>query len=1278
MNKKTIIKASTLAVIGMVATFAMFVAGSYDPYNELSVLSTDSACASVSGGSAHVSSSETAVGIIKWDEWDENCYEEAPKVPSCPYPKKENRTIVKFNDRIRSDKGYDRSVTDIESVNLEAGTYQVFLASWDGYIGRESVTQPLEQWTAVLTGGGNNIAETSAVSDIPDKVREALVKEKVENEFVLTQSVNGVYAEHVYLGKDKSPNSVNPICAVFDKVEDPKECKLELKKEVDKTSAKPGEVIEYTIKIKNVGTADCTGGGVRIYDELDRGLTFVNSTYTSNINAGYGNDPLYTERTRTLRWNGNTLNPGEEGTIVVQAKVSEPNSCGDYKVENQAKATAKELNNFNDYAYSNKVKTDVNKTCAVDPVCKSFTASPNSFNNGTGGTVKLTWDTENTESVSIDNGVGSVSEDGNINVNVTDDITYTLTATGNGKSVTCPASVTVTEPEPKEVKIIADKVVCTEEADLPNWGAAGGPDITANTAANWVATHSSCSLASDWEFQWGPSSVSNPGDSFVGRAGSGWVNFGGSTNLNGRTSTEVTLNSSIGDRIWVREVLKNGYIPFTYLTNNKSNVDNVTAEMYCHSDVKNYDNYDFISNPVAGETYHCIAFNSPVRIDTPDPVCKSFTASPNSFNNGTGGTVKLTWDTENTESVSIDNGVGSVSEDGNINVNVTDDITYTLTATGNGKSVTCPASVTVTEPENTLPECVSFTASPTAFGENGGTSKLTWNTSRATDVSIDNGIGKVSEDGSMDVSITKNITYTLTAKDADGDTDQCRVSMTVEEKSEPLSCESDVDFTISDTKVDKGDSITLDWNVSSRVTEVSIDQGIGSVANTGNKTFSVDDDTTYTLTAKAGSETVKCSVSVDMDGGGGGGSSSPRCELEISDRKIKRGEEITISWDTTRATEVTLYDDKDKILFTTNDYLNKDKEDYYDGSIEVKPTRDTEYTLIAERGSKDKVCRVDVEVEDGTEIVIIEERTQTPLVAGISLTSVPYTGFDAGPLLTMLFYLVLMTWALYIAYVIVVKKNMFVTAGNPIDKVTIAESQESISPQSFVKAVTPPAPSVVKNVVPANLPVKETASVVGYTQTVSTPTYVTEEAVKAIEDKAHINGTLLSSDAIREFLTLTQGSEDSEAVLDCVLSAAKVKFPMEDGWVVLNHDKMASLCAECMNEAPATKAQVSIPTGSGSLAESIVSGNITAAYALIGHRPMVALADASADLDALYRARKGETNEVSNLLKSASATLTDEQIKDAITALTSALDGTYGSEAEAVKMAIMKAVKAVA
>jgi len=154
--------------------------------------------------------------------------------------------------------------------------------------------------------------------------------------------------------------------------------------------------------------------------------------------------------------------------------------------------------------------------------------------------------------------------------------------------------------------IVADKIICDDEASLPNWGE-GGPSIDENTAQNFVDSNEGCDFSEGWHFQWAYGNVSNPGD-HEGEAPpeTGWNTFG-PTDSNGRTS--VDIYDTLGfNRIWVREVFEEGYIPFTYnLYGNNAN--DFSAELYCYEDVLNYDNYDFIRNPELGNTYYCIAFN---------------------------------------------------------------------------------------------------------------------------------------------------------------------------------------------------------------------------------------------------------------------------------------------------------------------------------------------------------------------------------------------------------------------------------------------------------------------------------------------------------------------------------------------------------------------------------------------------------------------------------------------------------------------------------------------
>ncbi len=221
---------------------------------------------------------------------------------------------------------------------------------------------------------------------------------------------------------------------------------------------------------------------------------------------------------------------------------------------------------------------------------------------------------------------------------------------------------------------------------------------------------------------------------------------------------------------------------------------------------------------------------------------------------------------------------------------------------------------------------------------------------------------------------------------------------------------------------------------------------------------------------------------------------------------------------------------------------------------------------------------------------------------------------------------------------------------------------------------------------PVNLPIDPSVAT-SLDTTIILDTDETEGDVemKELEDHAHLKHVLLSSDAMRHFIAkLPEGSNRIEK-LEEIISMARSNYPSEDGWLVLNLSRMQEMISgSSVDATPEIKESVTVSVEldedvsvSGSLAEAIVAGNVNAAYKLIEHRPMVALADAAADLDAVYRQLQGHaagTVSVSNLLASSVETLTLDNLKQVIEALTSAVDGTYTDECEAVKMAILKAV----
>jgi len=653
------------------------------------------------------------------------------------------------------------------------------------------------------------------------------------------------------------------------------------------------------------------------------------------------------------------------------------------------------------------------------------------------------------------------------------------------------------------------------------------------------------------------------------------------------------------------------------------------------------------------------------------PVCTSFSA--NKSEASPGDRIELDWDTTNAQTVKLYPGGSTVAADGPTTVTFPsgqDSVTYLLNFDGKTDK-DCRAVVTKkSTPTPKHPRCDFFRINESTVEPN-DLITLEWGTTNTSNVSITR-IGDVSNDGPTTVDAPDtNGTYTYTLR-IDGKDTSCRDIVKVEKETVEKHPRCDF-FRADDTRIDEGDDVTLEWGTTN-ADDVRINQGIGSVADDGDYTVNnLRRDTTFILTVERDGEEVECRETVRVDEDDDSTSSRPRpyCDLDISDDRIRVGEEVTLEWRTWNTDEVVLEDSEGNVL------IDSDDKDDLDSEITIRPTQDLTFTLNAIDGRLDRECEVDVEVS-GDAVTVTETRRQLPTVAGISLTQVPYTGFEAGPMLTLIFYALLAAWGLFVAYIVALRKGMISgvsfaanDTNNEFDTVT-AETATSAPDTNDYVAQSVPIPTAD---VPSNLPTAATmaAPVVGYAAAHAVMTEEVDSSLAELENMAHEQKALFSSDAMRHFTSVV--SEAEQAIeLTKVIAEAKGTFPNEDGWVVINLSRLESL----METPAAPESMDTAPTTAGSLAEAIVTGNVVAAYQMIAHRPMIALADAAAELDTLVRVRNGADETVSELLTSETAHLTDEQIRSAVQALTSALDGTYSSEEEAVKMSILKAVKAVA
>ena len=298
-----------------------------------------------------------------------------------------------------------------------------------------------------------------------------------------------------------------------------------------------------------------------------------------------------------------------------------------------------------------------------------------------------------------------------------------------------------------------------------------------------------------------------------------------------------------------------------------------------------------------------------------------FSATPSQI--ASGQSSLLAWNVPSATSVNI-SGVGSgLNPAGTATVKPTATTTYNLTATGPGGQ-TITASVTVTVGAS-KPAVIRFAASPTNISK-GASSLLSWTTTGAATVTINNGVGSVSANGSVNVSPAATTTYTLTATGADGVTSvSAAVTITVGGAVPGI-----VSFTASPTTLpNTGGQVSLCWNVSN-ATSISIAPQPGTVTGSANCTsLTVTSTTTFVLTATNAVGPTQASVTVNVGGVQILSFSASPTSSPAS------GAPVVLTWTTQNATSVTITGTGAPGSVSVN------------GSVTVNPTANAVYTLTA-------------------------------------------------------------------------------------------------------------------------------------------------------------------------------------------------------------------------------------------------------------------------------------------------------------------------------------------
>jgi hypothetical protein len=489
-------------------------------------------------------------------------------------------------------------------------------------------------------------------------------------------------------------------------------------------------------------------------------------------------------------------------------------------------------------------------TTETPPAVTSFSVNPPTITAGQ--TTNLSWDVSQATSVSIDQGIGTIPSSGTQVVSPTQTTTYTLTATNSAGSATATATVTLNSaalPVITAFTASPDTINAGQSSTL-KWNITGATSVSINQGIGTIPS-SGTQVVSPTQTTTYTLTATNSAGSATATA-TVTLNSAALPVITAFTASPDTINAGQSSTLqWI--ITGASSISLDQGIGTPASADGQVV------------------SPTQTATYTLTATNSAgfatatatVTVNqTAIPVITAFTASPTTINAGQSST--LQWNITGTNSVSIDQGIGTIpsseTQSGTQIVSPTTTTTYTLTATNNIGSVTASAAVSVTASAASPPVITGFTASPSTINA-GQSSTLQWNITGATSVSINQGIGTVSSTtGTQVVTPSATTTYTLTATNSAGST---TMSATVTVTASTASLPVIISFTANPSTIAAGSYSTLQWNITG-ATSASIDQGVGALSSSFGEEVSPVTTTTYTLTAtnSAGSVTASTTVTV--------------------------------------------------------------------------------------------------------------------------------------------------------------------------------------------------------------------------------------------------------------------------------------------------------------------------------------------------------------------------------------------------------------------------------
>jgi len=428
----------------------------------------------------------------------------------------------------------------------------------------------------------------------------------------------------------------------------------------------------------------------------------------------------------------------------------------------------------------------------------------------------------------------------------------------------------------------------------------------------------------------------------------------------------------------------------------------------------------------------------PPRTVTPPPVVYSGGCSY-----GSGGCGYSTPSYNTSSNYSYSNKQVSTTNVTTIDNSIKDSFNTTIKDSFNTAMTNIQYTIQSQNPFIPQPTCTAY-ASPSSVSY-GGSTTVTWSSSNATSAYLSNH-GNVNTSGSYTFSnITNPTTYTVTVTGQNGTTNTCSATVNVALAQVPT-----CSITYAQPSGSTGNQVLLSWT-SSNASSAHI-SNLGSVSVNGSQYVYPSSNATYYMTVYGinGGTTNNCSVTVPSY-------YTPPvqqnlyCTLTASPSSIQNGASSLLSWTSYGATSATLSDGLGNVPMS--------------GSLSVRPENSRSYTLtVRDYQGRTNTCYTTVNVSGSY----------------VSLTSIPYTGFDGGPFGNGIYWAGLALWALAAGYI--VTRYLPQTKGRSVAHVfngfasTMAYAAEPVILQERVIAKTPVAEVVAvpvaqkEAIAPAHVP----------------------------------------------------------------------------------------------------------------------------------------------------------------------------------------------------------------